>query len=229
MMDTFYALATPPGSAALAVVRVSGPAVPTLIQEIFGKEPKVENFRKAVLGYYRSVSGGKVDQVLFTHFPAESSYTGRELLEISAHGNLFLVEQILEDLDARGCRMAEPGEFTRTAFLEGRMDLSQAEAVADLISARSAAALEAAHRQLSGGLGDEIQARVDEILTLRAHVEAFIDFPEEDLPSESEEGPIASVDQILARLEAMLSTGRQRELLHRGIRTVLLGAVNAGK
>lgn len=227
--DTFYALATPPGTAALAVVRVSGPAVPELIRSIFRREPEEKDFRKAVLSFYRTLAGEKVDQVLFTHFPARSSYTGRELLEISAHGNPFLVEQILEDLGARGCRMAQPGEFTRTAFLEGRMDLSQAEAVADLIAARSAAALGAAHRQLAGGLGREIEDRVEEILTILAQVEAYIDFPEEDLPSEEEEGPIASLSATITRLDAMVATGRQRELLHRGIRTVLLGAVNAGK
>jgi tRNA modification GTPase len=229
MTDTFYALATPPGTSALAVIRVSGPHVPDLIREIFRREATEESHRKAVLAFYRALSGEKVDQILFTHFPADSSYTGRELLEISAHGNPFLVEQILEDLDSRGCRMAEPGEFTRTAFLEGRMDLSQAEAVADLIAARSSAALEAAHRQLAGGLGREIEKRVDEVLAIRAHLEAFIDFPEEDLPVESEEGPIASISTTLSYLDSMLSTGRQRELLHRGIRTVLLGAVNAGK
>ncbi|MBC2601432.1 tRNA uridine-5-carboxymethylaminomethyl(34) synthesis GTPase MnmE [Puniceicoccus vermicola] len=229
MIDTFYALATPPGSSALAVVRVSGPAVPSLIQDVFGRKPEEADFRKAVLGYYRSMGGEKVDQVLYAHFPAATSYTGRELLEISLHGNMFLVEQILEDLGCRGCRMADPGEFTRTAFLEGRMDLSQAEAVADLIEARSAAALEAAHRQLAGGLGKEIQSRVDELLAIRAHVEAFIDFPEEDLPDENQEGPIAEIDHTLRQLDSMLSTGRQRELLHRGVRTVLLGVVNAGK
>ncbi len=229
MSDTFYALATPPGTAALAVVRVCGPAVPELIRGIFGRAPTERDHRRAVLGFYRSLGGKAIDQVLATHFPAGSSYTGRELLEISAHGNPFLVEQILEDLQARGCRMAEPGEFTRTAFLEGRMDLSQAEAVADLISARSAAALDAAHRQLAGGLGQEIERRVDEILAILAHLEAFIDFPEEDLPEEDREGPIASLCRTLGHLDSMLATGRQRELLHRGIRTVLLGAVNAGK
>lgn len=125
--------------------------------------------------------------------------------------------------------MAEPGEFTRTAFLQGRMDLSQAEAVADLIAARSSAALQAVHRQLAGGLGREVESRVEEVLSIRAHIEAFIDFPEDDLPTETEEGPLASLKETIQSLDAMISTGRQRELLHRGVRTVLLGAVNAGK
>ena len=229
MSDTFYALATPPGTSALAVIRVSGPDVPRLVFEIFRRKLEAANDRRAMVGYYRSLRDERVDQVVYTYFPATSSYTGRELLEISSHGNMFLVEQILEDLGSRGCRLAEPGEFTRTAFLEGRMDLSQAEAVADLIAARSAAALESAHRQLAGGLGEEIERRVEEVLAIRAHLEAYIDFPEEDIPNEDQEGPIASIQETVSRLDRMIATGRQRELLHRGIRTVILGAVNAGK
>lgn len=229
MSDTFYALATPPGTSALAVVRVCGADVPDLIESIFGAGAKSENSRKAILGKYHSEKGEIVDEVLFIYFSAGNSYTGRDLLEISCHGNPFLVEQILKDLGMRGCRMAEPGEFTRTAFLEGRMDLSQAEAVADLIAARSSAAVEAAHRQLAGGLGAEVEQRVEELLAIRAELEAFIDFPEEDLPQEDEEGPIASLASTMGRLDAMLGTGYQRELLHRGIRTVILGPVNAGK
>ena len=229
MVDTFYALATPPGSSALAVVRVCGPLVPQLIVDVFGAKAESTGARRAILGTYRSIAGDPIDQVIYTRFPADSSYTGRDLLEISGHGNMFLVEQILADLDQRGCRMAEPGEFTRTAFLEGKMDLSQAEAVADLIAARSHAAAESAQRQLSGGLGAEIDLRVQELLAIRAHLEAFIDFPEEDLPEEDQEGPIASLKNTLENLDGMLATGRQRELLHRGIRTVILGSVNAGK
>jgi len=229
MNDTFCALATPPGTSALAVIRVCGAAVPDLIRSVFARTAPEKDFRRALVGKYRSINGQVIDETVFTYFPAKNSYTGRDLLEISCHGNPFLVEQILADLQERGCRMAEPGEFTRTAFLEGRMDLSQAEAVADLIAARSAAAVAAAHRQLAGGLGEEVEECVQKILTSRAQVEAFIDFPEEDLPEENEAGPIASLSATLERLDGMLATGRQRELLHRGIRTVILGAVNAGK
>ncbi len=229
MSDTFHALATPPGTAALAVIRVCGPGVPVLVREIFGTLPSPTTARMARLGVYRDLAGKHVDQVLHTWFPPTSSFTGRDTLEISGHGNPFLVEQILSDLQARGSRPAEPGEFTRTAYLEGRIDLSQAEAVADLIAARSEAAVHAAHRQLAGGLGTEIEARVAEILDVLARLEAHIDFPEEDLPPEDQEGPPADLKDIVTRLNAMIATGRQRELLHRGIRTVILGEVNAGK
>ncbi len=229
MNNTFHALATPPGTSALAVVRVCGPAVPGLVAGIFGSPPSPADARRAKLGSYRDRDGHRVDQVLRTWFPPESSLTGRDTLEISTHGNPFLVDRILEDLTRRGSRPAEPGEFTRTAFLEGRIDLSQAEAVADLIAARSDASLAAAHRQLAGGLGAEVERRVGEILAIRAEVEAFIDFPEEDLPPEDQEGPLCALTRTLSEIDRMIATGRQRELLHRGIRTVLVGEVNAGK
>lgn len=229
MSDTFHALATPPGTAALAVIRVCGPMVPGIVEAVFGTPPSPADARRARLGAYRSRDGARVDQVLHSWFPAGASFTGRDTLEISCHGNPFLVDRILADLDARGSRPAEPGEFTRTAFLEGKIDLSQAEAVADLIAARGEAAVEAAHRQLAGGLGTEIEGVVSEILAILAQVEAYIDFPEEDLPPEDAEGPLASLAGTIARLDAMIATGRQRELLHRGIRTVIAGEVNAGK
>ncbi|MFP4351303.1 MAG: tRNA uridine-5-carboxymethylaminomethyl(34) synthesis GTPase MnmE [Puniceicoccaceae bacterium] len=229
MNNTFHALATPPGTSALAVVRVCGPAVPDLVTGIFGAPPAPGDARRAKLGWYRDRDGKRIDQVLRIWFPPESSLTGRHTLEISTHGNPFLIDRVLEDLAGRGSRPAEPGEFTRTAFLEGRIDLSQAEAVGDLIAARSDAALEAAHRQLAGGLGAEVERRVEEILAIRAEVEAFIDFPEEDLPPEDEAGPLSALARTLAEIDRMIATGRQRELLHRGIRTVLVGEVNAGK
>lgn len=229
MADTFHALATPPGSSALAVIRVCGPAVPSLMEGIFGRSCRQTQARTAIFGRYRDASGKVLDEVLYTWFPAVSAFTGRDTLEISPHGNPFIINKIDSDLLARGSRPAEPGEFTRTAFLEGKIDLSQAEAVADLIAARSDAALTSAHRQLAGGLGKEIEERVSEILAILAHLEAFIDFPEEDLPPEDQEGPLASLRRTILELERMISTGQQRELLHRGIRTVIVGEVNAGK
>ncbi len=229
MPDTFHALATPPGTSALAVIRVCGPDVPTLIEGIFGRSPTLSDSRRARFGKYRNRHGSILDEVLYTWFPADSAFTGRETLEISCHGNPLIVNLLERDLRERGSRPAEPGEFTRTAFLEGKIDLSQAEAVGDLIAARSDAALQSAHRQLAGGLGEEIDARVAEILAILAHLEAFIDFPEEDLPPEDRDGPLASLARTLQELDRMISTGDQRELLHRGIRTVIVGEVNAGK
>ncbi|HSY53331.1 MAG TPA: tRNA uridine-5-carboxymethylaminomethyl(34) synthesis GTPase MnmE, partial [Opitutaceae bacterium] len=179
--DTIAALATPAGTAALAVVRVSGPSSAALAEEIFKKTPLPRHMSHAD---YRDRDGALVDEVLFTFFQAPHSYTGEDALEISGHGNPFIAQKILEDLFVRGCRPAEPGEFTERAFLNGRMDLSQAEAVMDLIHARSERALAVAHQQLRGALGRHMQELIDTLLALLARIEAQIDFPEEDLPPE---------------------------------------------
>jgi tRNA modification GTPase len=229
MADTFAAPATPAGESALAVVRACGPLVPRLLAEALGLPPAPEHARRARTSWYRDLAGETLDQVVAVHYPADRSPLGRELLELSLHGNPLLVDRILADLAARGCRPAEPGEFTRTAYLEGRLDLSQAEAVGDLIRARSEAALRQSRQQLAGGLGREVQERVDELLQLLAELEAYLDFPEEDLPPEAAARPAALVERTSTALRAMIRTGDQRELLHRGIRTVLVGPVNAGK
>ena len=140
--DTIAALATPAGTAAIAVVRISGPDTIRLATEIGGAAPLP---RVARHGDYRDRAGAVLDDVVTTFFQGPRSYTGEDSLEISCHGNPFIVQQILEDLFQRGCRPAEPGEFTQRAFLNGRMDLSQAEAVMDVIHARSARALTAAN------------------------------------------------------------------------------------
>ena len=177
--DTIAALATPVGTSALAVLRVSGPDTERLRQEIFLRPARPRTVHRAD---YRRATGELLDDVLFTFFPGPNSYTGEDALEISCHGNPFIAQKILEDLLARGCRAAEPGEFTQRAFLNGRMDLSQAEAVMDLIHARSERALAAANQQLRGSLGRKMGGLTDRLLTVIARVEAYIDFPEEDLP-----------------------------------------------
>jgi len=142
--ETIAALATPVGTAALAVVRVSGPGSAGLARRIFSKEPLPRVSRHAD---YRSLSGELLDDVVYTFYAGPRSYTGEDALEISCHGNPFIAQRILEDLFARGCRAAAPGEFTQRAFLGGRIDLSQAEAVMDVIHARSERALALAQQQ----------------------------------------------------------------------------------
>jgi tRNA modification GTPase len=141
------ALATPHGESAIALIRLSGPQSQELTGKIFNQEDTLP--RHAYLGPYRDINGDELDTVVYTYYAEDASYTGEEILEISCHGNPFIVQKIIEDLIQRGCRVAEPGEFTRLAFLNGRMDLSQAEAVMDLIRARSDKALEASKKQLS--------------------------------------------------------------------------------
>lgn len=151
------------------------------------------------------------------------------MLEIAPHGNPLIVQKILTDLMARGCRPAEPGEFTRTAFLNGRMDLSQAEAVSDLIRARSDRSLEVAQRQLHGSVGRKMSELTERLLSVMAHLEAYIDFPEEDLPGEDQAGPASELRQLISEMSDLIETQRYSALLHDGIKTLIIGEPNVGK
>ena len=224
--DTIAALATPVGTAALAVVRISGPDSSRIAREIFGRDSPP---RAARHGDYHNLIGTLMDDVLFTFFQGPHSYTGEDSLEISCHGNPFIAQKILEDLLARGCRSAEPGEFTERAFLNGKMDLSQAEAVMDLIRARSERALAAANGQLRGALGRRMSRLVDGLLGVLARVEAYIDFPEEDLPPEDRAMVTRELERLIVETERLLATSRYGALLRDGIKTVIIGPPNVGK
>lgn len=224
--DTIAALATPSGESAIALIRVSGPGASVLAGDILGSKPQPRHSTHAGL---QDKKGAVLDDVVVTFFRGPNSYTGEDVLEISGHGNPLLSRRILEDLFARGCRPAEPGEFTRRAFLNGRMDLSQAEAVMDLIRARSDRAIEAANRQLHGSLGRQVAALSDSLLNAIARVEAYIDFPEEDLPAEDADLLRISIESVLGPLSSLLATSRYGELLRAGVRTVIVGPANAGK
>lgn len=225
-VDTIAALGTPVGVSALGVIRASGPAVGRIVGEIFGMTPMP---RMLTRGDYRDLGGTVVDDVLFVYFAAPNSYTGDDALEISCHGNPFIAQRILDDLMVRGCRPAEAGEFTRRAFLNGRLDLSQAEAVMDLIQARSESALAAANRQLRGGLGAALAPLTAQLVDALARIEAYIDFPEEDLPAEDRAGVLKTVEALLAATGRLIATESYGTLLREGIRTVILGEPNAGK
>ncbi|MBI5766699.1 MAG: tRNA uridine-5-carboxymethylaminomethyl(34) synthesis GTPase MnmE [Verrucomicrobia bacterium] len=224
--DTIAALATPAGTAAIAVVRVSGPRAAELAREIFRAETAARTMSHAD---YVDRGGVLVDDVLFTVFRAPHSYTGEDSLEISCHGNPFIAQKIVEDLFARGCRPAEPGEFTQRAFLNGRMDLSQAEAVMDVIHARSERALAAANQQLRGALGRRMGGLVDGLLGVLARVEAYIDFPDEDLPPEDRGTVAAEIARLRRETERLMATSHYGALLRDGIKTVIVGAPNVGK
>ncbi len=170
-----------------------------------------------------------IDQVVVTCHAAGASHTGNAAAEITCHGNPLLVRRLVEDCLARGARMAEPGEFTRRAFVNGRMDLAQAEAVADLIHANSERALEAARRQLAGELGRAIASWTDSALAALATLEAHIDFPEEDLPPEDPAGPRQKLIALAKALQAAAATERHDAALRSGIRLAVVGAPNAGK
>ena len=225
--DTIAALATPVGTAALAVVRASGPECAALATALFGPTPLPP--RLARHADYRDQSGQLLDDVVVTFSQAPRSYPGEDSLEISCHGNPFIAQAILKDLLVRGCRAAEAGEFTRRAFLGGRMDLSQAEAVMDLIHARSERALTAAQQQLRGSLGRHLGELTEGLLLVLARIEAYIDFPDEDLPAEDRRVVAAELASVLRGTSRLLATQHYGELLRAGIRTVILGEPNAGK
>lgn len=226
--DTIVALSTPAGESAIALIRLSGPACTELGQSICGRSKPLKA-RYAHFAKYLDANGAEIDECVFTYFAEGQSFTGESMLEISPHGNPLIVQKILADLMARGCRPAEPGEFTRTAFLNGRMDLSQAEAVSDLIRARSDRSLEVAQRQLHGSVGRKMSELTERLLSVMAHLEAYIDFPEEDLPAEDQEGPAADLRKLISEMKELIETQRYSALLHEGIKTLIVGEPNVGK
>jgi tRNA modification GTPase len=225
-LDTIAALATPAGTAALAVLRVSGPDTARLAGEIAGGLPPPRVARHVD---YHDREQRLLDDVLLTFFAGPASYTGEDALEVSCHGNPYIAQRILEDLLARGCRPADPGEFTLRAFLHGRLDLSQAEAVMDLIHARGERALAAAQQQLRGALGRRMNRLIERLLAVLARIEAYIDFPEEDLPPEDRGQVGQEVGSIAIETDRLLATSHYGRILRDGIRTVILGLPNVGK
>lgn len=226
--ETIVALATPVGNAALAVVRVSGPLAAVLA----GGGPLGERRlspRRVEHRDYHALGGRLLDDVVAVHFPAPRSYTGEDVLEISTHGNPYLVQRVIDDLCGRGCRPARPGEFTQRAFLSGRMDLSQAEAVMEVIRARSDRSLELAQRQLRGEMGRRLAPLEEGLLQALAEVEAYIDFPEEDLPAEDRRRVVGRLEAVRTGIQDLLATRRVGEWVREGIRTVIVGQPNAGK
>ncbi|MDR0727660.1 MAG: tRNA uridine-5-carboxymethylaminomethyl(34) synthesis GTPase MnmE [Puniceicoccales bacterium] len=223
--STFAALSTPWGMSGIAVIRCSGSLCLPLCESIFSPAPEPRRTHARV---YRAIDGSVLDNVMVVYFKAPRSYTGQDMLEISCHGNPLIIQKILEDLCRRGCRLAEPGEFTRTAFLNGKMELVQAEAVADLIHCQSEAALRVAQNQLAGSIGREIDDIWKELVRILANLEATLDFPEEELPLE-EYRMVENLDALRNRISQLESTARYRSIVEFGVRTVIIGPPNVGK
>lgn len=226
IVDTIVAPATAAGTSAVALIRVSGPGCVALYQSLWGALPSA---RRAVHRDYKDREGVLLDDVLVTFFAGPASFSGEDTLEISCHGNPYIIQRILDDLGSRGTRPAGPGEFTQRAFLHGRLDLSQAEAVMDIIRARSDRALAVAQQQLRGALGRHLTPLNEALLLNLARVEAYIDFPEENLPPEDRRQVKQDVERVAAGTTRLLATHRYGELLREGVRTVIVGAPNAGK
>ena len=225
--DTIAAVASPAGTGAVSLLRVSGGEALAVARKVWqGRELPP---RRAVYGSIVDNAGQVLDAVLATYFKGPASFTGEDTVEIACHGGMLVTQRVLEALLRAGARAAEPGEFTQRAYLNGKLDLTQAEAVMDVISAQTDAALRAAQRQLDGAIGERVTALRDELLGVLAHVEAYIDFPEEDISPDTGavlRGNIGSAADGIARL---LATADQGRILREGARTVLAGAPNAGK
>ena len=228
--DTIAALATPFGAGAVALVRMSGPRAVEIADEVFrGRRLVIDVPAGRVVQGRIERGGAVVDEVLLTVFRAPRSYTGEDVVEVSGHGGVVVAQSVLDALLSAGARMAAPGEFTQRAFLNGKMDLTQAEAVMDLINARGEAAARAAAGQLEGRLGRVVERLREEALTALAHLEAFIDFPEEGIDPESGKALLRRVDDLSGAATRLLSTADEGRMLREGVRLVIHGEPNAGK
>jgi tRNA modification GTPase len=224
--DTIAAVATAPGRGGIGVVRISGPRVPQIAAALLGRLPAP---RLATYATFRNSQGEALDRGLALYFPEPGSYTGEPVLELQGHGGAVVLHEVLAACLDAGARLAEPGEFTRRAFLEGRLDLAQAEAVADLIDAASREAARSAVRSLCGEFSSAVEALRARITELRALTEAMLDFPEEELDALHREDAGSRLRDLRAALHEVLAKSRQGSLLRSGIHVVLAGAPNVGK
>jgi tRNA modification GTPase len=229
--DTIAAISTPVGEGAIALVRMSGPDAIAIAGKVFRGKEKPSRFASHVqhLGEIVTQSGALIDEVMLSIHRAPASYTGEDLVEISCHGGTLVTAKVQEVCLRGGARAARPGEFTERAFLNGKMDLTQAEAVIDLIRARTDLALRSATEQLEGKLGQKIRAIREALVDLLAHIEASIDFPEEGIEPDQGGKLRARLDSVREEIAALLSTADQGRMLREGVRIVIYGATNAGK
>ncbi len=232
--DTIAAIATPLGEGGLAVVRLSGPQALAIAGQCFlpvGKSSlKPSAATTHTIQFGKIVRGAKIiDEVLLAVLRAPRTFTREDTVEITCHGGLLPAKLVLDTLLENGARAAEPGEFTRRAFLNGRIDLTQAEAVADLIHSRTELALAAANEQLAGKLSQRINELRDEMLLTLAHVEAHIDFPDEDISPDTKEKLLGRLERGVAFMDELLRTANEGQILRRGIRAAIVGRPNAGK
>jgi tRNA modification GTPase len=226
--DTIYALATPPGKSGVAVVRVSGPEAEAGLMKLCAKMPKLRE--AALRTLVHPVSQETIDRALVILFKGPSSFTGEDVVEYHLHGGRAVIDSMVDALShLNGHRLAEPGEFTRRAFENGRMDLTAAEAVADLINAETSLQKEQALQQMGGALAELYQGWTQELAHHLAHLEADIDFPDEDLPGGVTEAVRPKLEKIRQEICDHLSDNRRGEILRDGIQVAVIGAPNAGK
>ncbi|SBT04817.1 GTPase [Candidatus Accumulibacter aalborgensis] len=223
---TIAAIATAPGRGGIGVIRVSGESLLDFAEALSGKRPLA---RLATIGDFRSADGRVIDSGLLLHFPTPHSFTGDDVLELHGHGGPLVMQMLLARCLELGARLAEPGEFTRRAYLNGKLDLTQAEAVIDLIDASTVAAARSAVRSLQGEFSREVRALLEQLIELRALVEATLDFPDEELDFLAAADAFGRLERLQQRLSVVFDRARQGGLLQAGLHVVLAGQPNVGK
>jgi tRNA modification GTPase len=224
--DTIAALATPPGRGGIGVIRVSGPLAAPIAREILGEQPRP---RRAVLRPFRDADGNALDTGLALYFPAPASFTGEDVLELHGHGGPVVMDMLLARTLQLGARMAEAGEFSRRAFLNDKLDLAQAEAIADLIDSGSVEAARAALRSMQGEFSVAVNSLTEAVTETRMHVEAAIDFPEEEIDFLADTALRARIEGAIELCAQISAKARQGALLREGMTVVIAGRPNAGK
>jgi tRNA modification GTPase len=232
--DTIAAIATPLGEGGLAVIRVSGGDALAVADKVFVPAGKSSTKASAAathtIQYGHIVHGGRtIDEVLAAVMRAPRTFTREDVVEIMCHGGVLTAKMVLDAVLASGARMADAGEFTKRAFLNGRIDLAQAEAVADLIAARTELAVAAANEQLAGKLSQRINEVRDQMMLTLAHIEAHIDFPDEDIAPDTQAQLLDRLRRAVAFMEELLRTANEGQVLRRGIRAAIIGRPNTGK
>jgi len=224
--DTIVAIATPPGQGGIGIVRLSGSGLVPVAHALMGRIPVP---RQATHSIFLDASGAALDDGLAIYFPEPASYTGEDVLELHGHGSPVVMQMLLKRCVELGARLAEPGEFTRRAFLNDKLDLAQAESVADLIEAATETAARCALRSLRGDFSRTVDVMVQQLIDLRMRVEATLDFPEEDIDPVDRSSMELRLERLRADLDRALDSGRQGSLLRTGLQVVLAGQPNVGK
>jgi tRNA modification GTPase len=225
-MDTIVATATPPGVGGVGVIRVSGPHTEDIARGMLGTLPPP---REATFGGFHNKQGDELDTGLALYFPAPNSFTGESVLELHGHGGPVVMSMLVDAAVELGARLAEPGEFTKRAFLNDKLDLAQAEAIADLISSGTEQAARAALHTLAGTFSHAVDALAEKLVRLRMHVEAAIDFPEEEIDFLGDDQLLARIEECQVAFDDLRSKARIGRVLRDGYRAVIVGKPNAGK
>ena len=216
--DTIVAIATPPGKGGVGIIRISGSAVAEIAKQLLNKLPAP---RQAIFTAFTDTDQAVLDSGIAIYFPAPNSYTGEDILELQGHGGPVVLDMLLRSVISLGARLANPGEFTERAFLNNKLDLAQAEAVADLIESSSEQSVRSAQKSLQGVFSEQINGLLEELIELRIYVEAAIDFVDEEIDFLNDGVVANKITKISASIKQILNTAKQGCLLREGISVVL--------